>query len=317
MRQVGELDGRVAIVTGAGRGLGRAHALLLAAEGACVVVNDSGVAVDGSDSTGPSSGGTGPDRVPGGARRSAGGPGPADSVVEEIRAAGGKAVASTVDVADWSAGERLVAEAVETFGDLHVVVNNAGVLRDRALVNMSEEDFDVVLDVDLKGHVVPTRFAAAYWREQAKAGKTVRASVVNTVSTSGLLGNPGQSHYGAAKAGIAAFTVICAQELAHYGVRVNAISPAARTRMTDTSPGLAKLFEPPAEPGMFDLWDPANVSPLVAYLASERCSLTGRVLSVQGSKVQLFEPWTLGGTVETAGRWSIAELAEALPGLTG
>jgi len=313
---MGELDGRVAIVTGAGRGLGRAHALLLAAEGACVVVNDVDRAVDGSGPPDPMPGGQRLDDAPGQAvvserRRSA------DRVVEEIRAAGGKAIASTVDVADWSAGEQLVAEAVDTFGDLHVVVNNAGVLRDRALVNMSEEDFDVVLDVDLKGHVVPTRFAAAYWRSQVKAGRTVHASVVNTVSTSGLVGNPGQSHYGAAKAGVAAFTLICAQELAHYGVRVNAISPAARTRMTDTSPGLAKLFAPPGEPGMFDRWDPANVSPLVVYLASKRCEVTGRVLAVQGGTIQLFEPWTLGATVETAGRWSIDEIAEVLPGLAG
>ncbi len=305
---MGELDGRVAIVTGAGRGLGRAHALLLAAEGARVVVNDRDAAVDGS---GAASGEPrdGEPRQPD--------VGLAERVVEEIRAAGGTAVASTVDVADWSSGESLVAEAVETFGDLHVVVNNAGVLRDRALVNMSEQDWDVVLDVDLKGHVVPTRFAAAYWRERARAGETVRASVVNTVSSSGLVGNPGQSHYGAAKAGIAAFTVICAQELARYGVRVNAISPAARTRMTDTSPGLAKLLEPPADAGTFDTWDPANISPVVAYLASERCSTTGRVLAVQGGKVQIFEPWALGGTVEKSGRWTIGELAEVLPGLVG
>jgi NAD(P)-dependent dehydrogenase (short-subunit alcohol dehydrogenase family) len=302
---MGELEGRVAIVTGAGRGLGRAHALLLAAEGACVVVNDTDAAVDGSGSA---------DGAPGG---SGGGPGSAELVVEQIRAAGGEAVASTLDVADWSAGELLVAQAVETYGDLHVVVNNAGVLRDRALVNMSEEDFDTVVSVDLKGHVVPTRFAAAYWRAQAKSGRAVRASVVNTVSTSGLLGNPGQSHYGAAKAGVAAFTLICAQELAHYGVRVNAIAPAARTRMTDTSPGLAKLLAPPPDPAMFDRWDPANVSPLVVYLASTRCAVTGRVLSVQGGTIQLFEPWTLGGAVETSGRWSVEEIAAVLPGLAG
>ena len=302
---MGELEGRVAIVTGAGRGLGRAHALLLAAEGACVVVNDVDAAVDGSGSA---------DGAPGG---SGGGPQSAELVVEQIRAAGGEAIASTLDVADWSAGELLVAQAVETYGDLHVVVNNAGVLRDRALVNMSEEDFDTVVSVDLKGHVVPTRFAAAYWRAQAKSGRAVRASVVNTVSTSGLLGNPGQSHYGAAKAGVAAFTLICAQELAHYGVRVNAIAPAARTRMTDTSPGLAKLLARPPDPATFDRWDPANVSPLVVYLASTRCAVTGRVLSVQGGTIQLFEPWTLGGALEIAGRWSVEEIAAVLPGLAG
>ncbi|MDA8290149.1 MAG: SDR family oxidoreductase [Actinomycetota bacterium] len=290
---MGELDGRVAIITGAGRGLGRAHALLFAAEGASVVVNDRGTAVDGSE----------------------GDDGTAESVAEEIRAAGGRAVASTLDVASWDEGEALVEQALEAFGDLHVVVNNAGILRDRALVNMTEDDWDTVLDVDLKGHVVPTRFAASYWRTRSKAGEKVQAAVVNTVSTSGLVGNPGQSHYGAAKAGIAAFTVICAQELAHYGVRVNAISPAARTRMTETSPGLAKLVEAPAEPNVFDMWDPANVSPLVAYLASARCEVTGRVFFAQGGQVQLFEPWTLGDTIDKSGRWTVAELAEAIPGL--
>ena len=238
---MGELDGRVAIVTGAGRGLGRAHALLLAAEGARVVVNDRGAAIDG----------TGDDRTL------------AEQVVDEIRSAGGAAVASTLDVAQWESGERLVAEALDAFGELHVLVNNAGILRDRALVNMTEHDWDVIMQVDLKGHFVPTRFAAAHWRRRAKAGEPVQASVVNTVSTSGLLGNPGQSHYGTAKAGIAAFTIICAQELARYGVRVNAISPSARTRMTGSSPGLAKFLEPPTDPNVFDMWDPANVSPLV------------------------------------------------------
>ncbi|HUY30506.1 MAG TPA: SDR family oxidoreductase [Acidimicrobiales bacterium] len=292
---MGELDGKVAIITGAGRGLGRAHALLFGAEGASVVVNDRGTAVDGT----PEDSGL------------------AERVAAEIRAAGGRAVASTLDVASWDTGEELVNQAVEAFGDLHIVVNNAGILRDRALVNMTEQDWDVIMQVDLKGHVVPTRFAAAYWRERSKAGEPVQAAVVNTVSTSGLVGNPGQSHYGAAKAGIAAFTVICAQELARYGVRVNAISPAARTRMTETSPGLAKLLEAPAEPNVFDMWDPANISPLVAYLASPRCDVTGRVFFAQGGKVQVFEPWALGGTIEKGGRWTIDELAESFSGLFG
>ncbi|HVC25094.1 MAG TPA: SDR family oxidoreductase [Acidimicrobiales bacterium] len=292
---MGELDGKVAIITGAGRGLGRAHAHLFAAEGACVVVNDRGTTVDG----------TGDDA------------GLAEHVAEEIRASGGRAVASTLDVASWDSGEALIAQAVDTFGDLHIVVNNAGILRDRALVNMAEEDWDVIMHVDLKGHVVPTRFAAAYWRERSKAGEPVQAAVVNTVSTSGLVGNPGQSHYGTAKAGIAAFTIICAQELARYGVRVNAISPAARTRMTETSPGLAKFLEAPSEPNVFDMWDPANISPLVAYLASPRCDVTGRVFLAQGGKVQAFEPWTLGGTIEKSGRWTIDELAHSFSELLG
>jgi NAD(P)-dependent dehydrogenase (short-subunit alcohol dehydrogenase family) len=207
---MGALDGRVAIITGAGRGIGREHALLFAAEGASVVVNDLGGAVDGS----------GDDRSP------------AEQVVAEITSAGGTAIANDDDIADWDGGKRLVDAAVEAFGDLHVLVNNAGILRDRVLVNMTEEDWDSVIHVHLKGHFVPTRHAAAYWREQSKAGKEVRAAVVNTSSTSGLLGNPGQSNYGAAKAGIGAFTVIAAQELIRYGVRVNAIAPAARTSST-------------------------------------------------------------------------------------
>ena len=292
---MGVLEGRVAIVTGAGRGLGRAHALLLAAEGARVVVNDRGVGVDGGD----------------------GGPSPADEVVAEIRRLGGRAVASTDDVSDFEAGRRLVGTALEAFGALHVLVNNAGILRDRALVRMSEEDFDSVVSVHLKGHFVPTRFAAEHWRAEAKAGRRVEAAVVNTTSTSGLIGNPGHAHYGAAKAGVAAFTLICAQELARYGVRVNAVSPVARTRMTDTLPSLAKLLEAPADPEVFDVWDPANVSPLVAYLASAGCPVTGRVFSAQGGRIQVFEPWALGAKVEKAGRWTVEELAEAIPPLVG
>jgi NAD(P)-dependent dehydrogenase (short-subunit alcohol dehydrogenase family) len=292
---MGALDGKVAIVTGGGRGIGREHALLFANEGAKVVVNDLGGAVDGS-----------------GDERS-----PVDQVVDEIKAMGGEAVANSDDVAEWEGGQRLVNAAVEAFGDLHVLVNNAGILRDRVVVNMTEHEWDDVIHVHLRGHFVPTRWAGAYWREQSKAGKQVRAAIVNTSSTSGLLGNPGQSNYGAAKAGIAAFTIITAQELSRYGVRVNAIAPAARTRMTDTSPGLAKLLAPPPDPAMFDRWDPANVSPLVVYLASTRCAVTGRVLSVQGGTIQLFEPWTLGGAVETAGRWSVEEIAAVLPGLAG
>src|SRR5579884_2586605 len=187
---MGALDGRVAIITGAGRGIGREHALLFAAEGAKVVAN-------------------------------------AD------------------DVADWEGGQRLINAAVEAFGDLHVLVNNAGILRDRVLVNMTEEEWDSVITVHLKGHFVPTRWAAAYWREQSKAGKEVKAAVVHTSSTSGLLGNPGQTNYGAAKAGIGAFTIITAQELARYGVRVNAIAPAARTRLTEATPGLGDIVKPP------------------------------------------------------------------------
>jgi NAD(P)-dependent dehydrogenase (short-subunit alcohol dehydrogenase family) len=290
---MGALDGRVAIITGAGRGIGREHALLFAREGAKIVVNDLGGAVDGS----------GDDRSP------------AEQVVDEIEELGGEAIANADNVADWEGGQRLVNAAVEAFGDLHVLVNNAGILRDRVLVNMTEQEWDDVIHVHLKGHFVPTRWAATYWREQSKAGREVRASVINTSSTSGLLGNPGQANYGAAKAGIAAFTIITAQELMRYGVRVNAVSPAARTRMTESTPGLSDIVQAPSDEGTFDAWDPANISPLVAYLATESCPFNGKVLFVQGGKVQYFQPWTLAKEIDKGARWTIGELAEELPGI--
>ena len=292
---MGALEGRVAIITGSGRGIGREHALLFASEGAKVVVNDLGGAVDGS----------GDDRSP------------AEQVVDEIKEMGGEAVANGDNVADWEGGQRLVNSAIEAFGDLHILVNNAGILRDRVLVNMTEEEWDAVIHVHLKGHFVPTRWAAAYWREQSKAGKEVKAAIVNTSSTSGLLGNPGQANYGAAKAGIAAFTVITAQELSRYGVRVNAIAPAARTRMTESTPGLSDIVQAPADPGVFDAWDAANVSPLVAYLASEACALTGKVFFVQGGKVQFFQPWTLTEEIDKRDRWTVAELIAEVPKIVG
>jgi NAD(P)-dependent dehydrogenase (short-subunit alcohol dehydrogenase family) len=281
---MGYLDGRVAIVTGAGRGLGREHALLFAAEGARVVVNDVDVE-------------------------------PAAEVVEEIRGIGGEAIVNTDDIASWKGGEALVEAAVGAFGDLHVLVNNAGFIRDRALVNMTEDDWDVMIQVHLKGHFVPSRFAAAYWRGRTKSGSEVRASIINTSSTSGLLGNAGQANYGAAKAGVAAFTVILAQELGRYGVRVNAIVPAARTRLTESSPGLGELVQPPREPAAFDVWDPANVSPLVAYLATESAPESGRVYFVQGGQVRLFQGWKLGTTIEREDRWTVGELVTEMPKL--
>jgi NAD(P)-dependent dehydrogenase (short-subunit alcohol dehydrogenase family) len=283
---MGALDGRVAIITGAGRGIGREHALLFAAEGAKVVVNDLGGAVDGS----------GDDRSP------------AQQVVDEIKAMGGEAVANGDNITDWEGGQRLINTAVENFGDLHVLVNNAGILRDRVLVNMTEEEWDSVINVHLKGHFVPTRWAAAYWREQSKAGKEVKANIVNTSSTSGLLGNPGQTNYGAAKAGIGSFTVICAQELARYGVRSNAIAPAARTRMTEATPGLGDIVKAPEDAGKFDVWNPANISPLVAYLSTENCEAQGKVFFVQGGTVKLFQGWTMTEGIEKNDRWSVAEL---------
>jgi len=259
------------------------------------VVNDLGGSVDGA-----------------GDDRSA-----AQRVVDEITDLGGEAMANADDVTDWDGGKRLVDTAVEAFGDLHVLVNNAGILRDRVLVNMSEADWDSVVHVHLKGHFVPTRHAAAYWREQTKAGKEVRASVINTSSTSGLLGNPGQSNYGAAKAGIAAFTTIAADELVRYGVRVNAIAPAARTRMTEQTPGLSDIVQAPADAAVFDSWAPGNISPLVAYLATVGCPATGRVFFVQGGQVRLFQPWKMTDSIDKDDRWTVAELQAEMHRLGG
>jgi NAD(P)-dependent dehydrogenase (short-subunit alcohol dehydrogenase family) len=233
-------------------------------------------------------------------------------VVDEVRGLGGEAVANADDVADWEGGQRLVNTAIEAFGDLHVLVNNAGILRDRTLVNMTEEEWDVVIKVHLKGHFVPTRWAANYWREQTRAGREVKASVVNTSSTSGLIGNPGQTNYGTAKAGLGAFSVICAQELSRYGVRVNAIAPAARTRLTESTPGLGDVVRAPEHPGAFDVWDPANISPLVAYLATEGATETGKMFFVQGGAIRLFQPWTMTETIDKGDRWTVAELAEEM-----
>lgn len=271
------LGGQVAIVTGAGRGIGREQALLLAAEGARVVVND----IDAE---------------------------PARAVVGEIVAAGGEAVAAPGDVSRWETGEALVGAAVEAFGDLHVLVNNAGAVADRYLATMGEDEWDDVVRANLKGHFVPTRLAAGWWRKRDKAGHQVRASVVCTTSTSGLAANPGQANYGAAKAGVAAFTLIAAEELAPYGVRVNAVAPLARTRLTGAVPALAQRMAPPADPGAFDRWHPANVAPLVAWLASEGCDVTGRVFGVHGGTVEWYRPWSVEAGVEKAGRWAPAEL---------
>jgi len=289
----GELEGRVAIVTGAGRGLGRQHALLLAAEGAHVVVNDLG----------GSSTGEGADA------------GPAEQVVAEIRAAGGEAIANGDDITSTDGTQRLVASAVDAYGDLHVLVNNAGILRDRSLVNLSDEEWDSVISVHLRGHFGPTRAAAAHWRDRAKAGDVVDRSLINTTSTSGLLGNFGQANYGAAKAGIAAMTTIAQLELERYGVRANAIAPAARTRLTvpgvDEAAGPADPDPAPGQEG-FDDGDPANVSPLVAYLATATCPMRGQVWFAHGRTVRLMQPWTMLDPIRSEGRWTIAGLRDAL-----
>ncbi len=288
---MGALDGRVAIITGAGRGLGREHALLFAAEGAKIVVNDLGGANDGS----------GNDITP------------AQQTVADIKAMGGEAIVNGDNVADWDGAARMVQSAIEAFGDLDILVNNAGILRDRVLVNMSEEEWDAVIAVHLKGHFAPTRHAAAYWREQAKAGVTKPRNIVHTSSTSGLFSNPGQGNYGAAKSGIATFSQICAKELSRYNVKSNAIAPAARTRLTLATPGLEDVMA--AKDGAFDMWDPANVSPLVAYLSSEQCAFSGETFYVQGGQVTRVQSWAMAEEINQNDRWTVAGLAQAMTAL--
>jgi NAD(P)-dependent dehydrogenase (short-subunit alcohol dehydrogenase family) len=278
-----KLTDRVAIITGAGRGIGREHALLFAAEGAKVVVNDLG-----GDPAG-----TGADASP------------AQQVVDEITASGGTAVANYDDVTSWDGAKNMVDQAIDTYGDLHVLVNNAGILRDRMLVTMEESDWDAVIKVHLKGHFCPTRHAAAYWREQTKAGKEGARSVINTSSTSGLFGNVGQSNYGAAKMGIAAMTIIASMEFSRIGARVNAIAPAAMTRLTA---GLGSLESLDVGNSMA----PGAISPFVGYLATESCPINGRVFFVMGGGVSLFQPFAIIDTIEKDvdkdGFWTIEEL---------
>jgi NAD(P)-dependent dehydrogenase (short-subunit alcohol dehydrogenase family) len=284
---MGVLDGKVAIVTGAGRGLGRAHALLLASEGAQIVVNDPGGEWDGKGSDNR----------------------PAQQVVEEIEAAGGAAVANFDSCSDWGAAERMVQQAVGTYGDLNILVNNAGILRDKMSYNMDEDDWDSVIDVHLKGHFAPTHFAAGYWRGRSKAGDPVYGRIINTSSESGLFGNAGQANYAAAKAGIVALTVVMARELAKVGVTANAIAPRARTRMTE------KTFEGfgAVEEGQFDAWAPENISPLVGWLASpDAADVSGQTFIVWGSEIQLVRSWSLGGKIDAGGKpWTVDELSSA------
>lgn len=292
---MGALDGRVAIITGAGRGIGREHALLFAREGARVVVNDLGGGNDGSvDVAGADTG-------------------PAQDVVDEITAAGGTAVANTDSVADWAGAEALVTQAVDEFGRLDVLVNNAGILRDGFIASLDEAQWDAVLNVHLKGHFAPLHHAAAYWKRQRKAGERVTGSVINTASASGtFLPNAGQANYGAAKAGIAALTLVAAQELERYGVRANAIAPIARTRLTLATPGMGAMFAQPVADGEFDAFSPANISPLVAYLAQESCPVNGKLLAVQGGAISLLEGWHTVRTAETDKPWTIVEIEQRL-----
>lgn len=284
--------GRVVIVTGAGRGLGRAHALEFARQGAKVVVNDLGVTRDGHGH---------------------GDEGPAHDVVAEVRALGGEAVASGADIATADGAAALVQTALDTFGRLDVLVNNAGFLRDRMLVNLGEDEWDAVMRVHLKGHFLPLKNAGAYWRAESKAGRPVDARVINTSSGAGLLGSVGQGNYSAAKAGIVGLTLVAAAELGRYGVTVNAIAPAARTRMTEQV--FAETMAAP-EPGAFDAMAPENVSPLVVWLGSpESKDITGRVFEVEGGKVCVMEGFRHGPSIDKGTRWDPAELGPVVTGL--
>ena len=238
----------------------------------------------------------------------------AEAVAAEIRDLGGEAVSNFNNVADTDGASGLIDTALESFGRLDVLVNNAGIIRDRMLVNMTEDLWDNVIAVHLRGTYLPSRCAAAHWREQAKAGNPVDARIINTTSTSGIFGNIGQSNYGAAKAGIAAFTVITSQELGRYGVTVNAVSPDARTRLTENVPGLQDMFA--AKPGAFDTFNAGNISPLVVWLGSpESSGITGRVFLVHGGTVSVAEGWRRGPTEVKDGRWDPAELGAVVPGL--
>lgn len=278
----GVCQDRVVIVTGAGAGLGRAYALGLAAEGAKVVVNDLGVGTHGE--TGLSQGA-------------------ADKVVEEIRALGGQAVANTDDVADWEAGARIVQTALDAFGDLHAVVNNAGFVRDRMFVSCTPDEWDAVLRVHLRGHFCTSRHAVDYWRSRQKAGHAVDARIVNTTSGAGLQGSVGQSAYSTAKGGIATLTLVQAAELARYGITANALAPNARTRMTATA------FDMTPEEGAFDVYAPENMAPLVAWLCgADSGDVTGQVFELKGGKVFLSQGWTDGPAEDKGARWEAGEL---------
>ncbi len=280
------LEDKVVVVTGAGRGLGREYARLAAAEGAHVIVDDTGAAADGTGSD----------------------PAVAQAVADEITADGGSAVASGADAATVAGAQELLDLALERFGRVDGLVNNAGVLRDRMFVNMSEEEWDSVIRGQLRAAFAPCRVFGAHWRERSKAGDAVAASIVNVSSTSGLNGAVGQSNYGAAKAGIASLTIILAQEIGRYGVRVNAITPVARTRMTEDVPGIKDMVAAPADPGAFDTYHPGNVAPIVAHLLTDACEVTGQVFYAKGGEIRQFLPWHYGETIVKDGRWTLGEL---------
>lgn len=284
---MGTCDGRVAIVTGGGRGLGRSHALALAREGCAVVVNDLGGSTDG----------TGGSTVP------------AEDVAAEIRATGGQAISNGDDVADWDGAARIVGSAIDAFGHLDVVVNNAGILRDRMFVSATIDEWDAVIRVHLRGHFCVSRHAVNHWRDRAKAGETIAARIVNTSSGAGLMGSVGQSAYGAAKAGIAALTIVQAVELARYGVTANALAPSARTRLTEGV--FSDMMALPADG--FDAMDPDNISPIVVWLAGlDSSDVTGRMFEVEGGALSICDGWQHGAPIDIGRRWEVDELGPAV-----
>ena len=288
---MGTLDGRIAIVTGAGRGIGREHALLFASEGAKVLVNDLGGSNDGSGSDA----------------------GPAQHVADEINSAGGTASWNTDDVSSWAGAKSLIDQAVHEFGGLDILVNNAGILRDAFLPTIEEQQWDAVVQVVLKGTAAPIHYASAYWKEQSKAGKLVNASIINTASASGtFMPNPGQANYGAAKAAVAALTLVAAAELERYGVRANVIAPIARTRLTLATPGMGAIFAQEVEDGEFDAFHLVHISPIVARLAAADCQLTGKFFAIQGGVIQEMAGWHEGAMIETDGPWNLADLADRI-----
>jgi NAD(P)-dependent dehydrogenase (short-subunit alcohol dehydrogenase family) len=290
---MGVLDGRVVVVTGAGRGLGREYALLAAAEGASVVVNDVGCAPDGSGHD----------------------PGYAQAVAAEITATGGEAVASAADVRDRAGAQALLDQAIGTYGSVHGLLANAGVLRDRTFVNMSDDEWDDVISGQLRSAFCSLSVFTRHWRERSKAGADDQPAVVTVSSTSGLIGQAGQSNYGAAKAAVAGLSIILAGEVERYGIRVNCLVPAARTRMTENVPGLREMVAAPAD-GSFDVYHPANVAPLAVWLLSPSCSFSGRTFFAKGSEVREFVPWHYGRTIDNnAARWTVSDLAKRMPDL--
>lgn len=288
-----QLTDRVIVVTGSGRGIGREHALLAAAEGAKVVVNDSGAGADGKGAD----------------------PSPAEAVAAEINDAGGTAVARSVDVTTIAGAQELLDLAIESFGAVHGLVNNAGILRDRMFVNMSEDEWDDVITGQLRATFAPCRVFGAHWRDRSKAGDDVNASIVNVSSTSGLLGAVGQSNYGAAKAGIASLTLILSQELERYGIRSNAIVPVARTRMTENVPGIKDMVAKPEDADAFDVYHPGNVSPVVAYLLTADCPANGSVFYAKGGEIRQVIGWQYGKQIDKGARWTVDELVQEMSSL--